>query len=182
MKERGKLTNNTVVTTVMSNFGLYKAFDAAGISYEKTAVGDKYVYENMVQNGHRIGGEQSGHIIFSKYANTGDGILTAIKVMEVILETKTVLSKLAEPVTIYPQVLKNIRVKSKPEAQGDADVQKAVADVAEKLGADGRILVRESGTEPVIRVMVEAPSLETCETFVDQVLEVIRAKGHAQEQ
>ena len=182
MKERGKLTNNTVVTTVMSNFGLYKAFDAAGISYEKTAVGDKYVYENMVQNGHRIGGEQSGHIIFSKYANTGDGILTAIKVMEVILETKTVLSKLAEPVTIYPQVLKNIRVKSKPEAQGDADVQKAVADVAKKLGADGRILVRESGTEPVIRVMVEAPSLETCETFVDQVLNVIRAKGHAQEQ
>ena len=182
MKERGKLTNNTVVTTVMSNFGLYKAFDAAGISYEKTAVGDKYVYENMVQNGHRIGGEQSGHIIFSKYANTGDGILTAIKVMEVILETKTVLSKLAEPVTIYPQVLKNIRVKSKPEAQGDADVQKAVADVAKELGADGRILVRESGTEPVIRVMVEAPSLETCETFVDQVLEVIRAKGHAQEQ
>lgn len=182
MKERGKLVTNKVVTTVMSNFGLYKALDKAGIGYEKTAVGDKYVYENMVQNGHRIGGEQSGHIIFSKYANTGDGILTAIKVMEVILETKTVLSKLAEPVTIYPQVLKNIRVKSKPEAQGDADVQKAVADVAEKLGADGRILVRESGTEPVIRVMVEAPSLETCETFVDQVLEVIRAKGHAQEQ
>ena len=182
MKERGKLLTNTVVTTVMSNFGLYKAFDEQGIGYAKTAVGDKYVYENMVQNGHRIGGEQSGHIIFSKYANTGDGILTAIKVMEVILETKTVLSKLAEPVTIYPQVLKNIRVKSKPEAQGDADVQKAVADVAKKLGADGRILVRESGTEPVIRVMVEAPSLETCETFVDQVLNVIRAKGHAQEQ
>ena len=165
-----------------SCFGRYKAFDEQGIGYAKTAVGDKYVYENMVQNGHRIGGEQSGHIIFSKYANTGDGILTAIKVMEVILETKTVLSKLAEPVTIYPQVLKNIRVKSKPEAQGDADVQKAVADVAKKLGADGRILVRESGTEPVIRVMVEAPSLETCETFVDQVLNVIRAKGHAQEQ
>lgn len=182
MKERGKLVTNKVVTTVMSNFGLYKALEKAGIGYEKTAVGDKYVYENMVQNGHRIGGEQSGHIIFSKYANTGDGILTAIKVMEVILETKTVLSKLAEPVTIYPQVLKNIRVKSKPEAQGDADVQKAVADVAKKLGADGRILVRESGTEPVIRVMVEAPSLETCETFVDQVLNVIRAKGHAQEQ
>jgi len=140
------------------------------------------VYENMANTGNCLGGEQSGHIIFSKHATTGDGILTAIKVMEVILETKTVLSKLAEPVTIYPQVLKNIRVKSKPEAQGDADVQKAVADVAEKLGADGRILVRESGTEPVIRVMVEAPSLETCETFVDQVLEVIRAKGHAQEQ
>ena len=123
MKERGKLLNNTVVTTIMSNFGLYKAFDEAGINYEKTAVGDKYVYENMVQNGHRIGGEQSGHIIFSKYATTGDGILTSMKMMEVILAKKLPLSKLAEPVTIYPQVLKNVRVKSKPEAQNDPDVQ-----------------------------------------------------------
>ena len=156
MKERGKLLNNTVVTTIMSNFGLYKAFDEAGINYEKTAVGDKYVYENMVQNGHRIGGEQSGHIIFSKYATTGDGILTSMKMMEVMLAKKLPLSKLAEPVTIYPQVLKNVRVKSKPEAQNDADVQQAVAKVAEALGDTGRILVRESGTEPVIRVMVEA--------------------------
>ena len=156
MKERGKLLNNTVVTTIMSNFGLYKAFDEAGINYEKTAVGDKYVYENMVQNGHRIGGEQSGHIIFSKYATTGDGILTSMKMMEVILAKKLPLSKLAEPVTIYPQVLKNVRVKSKPEAQNDPDVQEAVAKVAEMLGDTGRILVRESGTEPVIRVMVEA--------------------------
>ena len=156
MKERGKLLNNTVVTTIMSNFGLYKAFDEAGINYEKTAVGDKYVYENMVQNGHRIGGEQSGHIIFSKYATTGDGILTSMKMMEVILAKKLPLSKLAEPVTIYPQVLKNVRVKSKPEAQNDLDVQEAVAKVAEMLGDTGRILVRESGTEPVIRVMVEA--------------------------
>ena len=142
MKERGKLLNNTVVTTIMSNFGLYKAFDEAGINYEKTAVGDKYVYENMVQNGHRIGGEQSGHIIFSKYATTGDGILTSMKMMEVILAKKLPLSKLAEPVTIYPQVLKNVRVKSKPEAQNDPDVQEAVAKVLEMLCYRGRILVR----------------------------------------
>ncbi|WP_294785238.1 phosphoglucosamine mutase [uncultured Eubacterium sp.] len=178
MKERGKLMNNTVVTTIMSNFGLYKAFDEAGINYEKTAVGDKYVYENMVQNGHRIGGEQSGHIIFSKYATTGDGILTSMKMMEVMLAKKLPLSKLAEPVTIYPQVLKNVRVKSKPEAQNDAEVQQAVAKVAEALGDTGRILVRESGTEPVIRVMVEAETESLCEKYVDQVIEVIKAKGH----
>ncbi len=178
MKERGKLTNNTVVTTVMSNFGLYKAFDAAGIDYEKTQVGDKYVYENMMANGHRLGGEQSGHIIFSKYASTGDGILTSIKVMEVILEKKMTLSKLAAPLKIYPQVLKNIRVKSKPEAQNDPDVQNMVEKAARELGDNGRILVRESGTEPVIRVMVEAESLETCEKYVDDVLSVIREKGH----
>ena len=178
MKERGKLLNNTVVTTIMSNFGLYKAFDEAGINYEKTAVGDKYVYENMVQNGHRIGGEQSGHIIFSKYATTGDGILTSMKMMEVMLAKKLPLSKLADPVTIYPQVLKNVRVKSKPEAQNDADVQQAVAKVAEALGDTGRILVRESGTEPVIRVMVEAETESLCEKYVDQVIDVIKAKGH----
>ena len=178
MKERGKLLNNTVVTTIMSNFGLYKAFDEAGINYEKTAVGDKYVYENMVQNGHRIGGEQSGHIIFSKYATTGDGILTSMTMMEVILAKKLPLSKLAEPVTIYPQVLKNVRVKSKPEAQNDPDVQEAVAKVAEMLGDTGRILVRESGTEPVIRVMVEAETESLCEKYVDQVIDVIKSKGH----
>lgn len=178
MKERGKLLNNTIVTTVMSNFGLYKALDEVGIGYEKTAVGDKYVYENMVANGHRIGGEQSGHIIFGKYARTGDGILTSIKMMEVILEKKLPLSTLAAPVKIYPQVLKNIRVKSKPEAQNDADVQAAVAKVQEELGADGRILVRESGTEPVIRVMVEAATHELCEKYVDDVIEVIVNKGH----
>lgn len=178
MKERGKLLNNTVVTTIMSNFGLYKAFDEAGINYEKTAVGDKYVYENMVQNGHRIGGEQSGHIIFSKYATTGDGILTSMKMMEVMLAKKLPLSKLAEPVTIYPQVLKNVRVKSKPEAQNDPDVQEAVAKVAEMLGDTGRILVRESGTEPVIRVMVEAETESLCEKYVDQVIDMIKSKGH----
>ena len=162
----------------MSNFGLYKAFDEAGIQYEKTAVGDKYVYENMVANGHRIGGEQSGHIIFSKYATTGDGILTSLKLMEVMLARKTTLSKLAEPVTIYPQVLKNVRVHSKAEAQNDADVQAAVQEVADLLGDTGRILVRESGTEPVIRVMVEAETEELCEKYVNKVVGVIGKKGH----
>ncbi len=178
MKERGKLINNTVVTTVMSNFGLYKALDKVGIDYEKTKVGDKYVYENMVANGHRIGGEQSGHIIFSKYATTGDGILTSLKMMEVMLAKEKPMSVLAEPVVFYPQVLKNVRVKSKPEAQNDPDVQAAVAKVAEQLGDNGRILVRESGTEPLIRVMVEAGSHEECEKYVDQVIDVIREKGH----
>ena len=182
MKENGTLENNTIVATVMSNFGLYKALDQAGISYEKTAVGDKYVYENMVKNGHRIGGEQSGHIIFSKYANTGDGILTAIKIMEVILEKKMPLSKLASPVKIYPQVLKNVRVKSKPEAQNDADVQASVQSVADSLGDTGRILVRESGTEPLIRVMVEAETMEECEKYVDAVIDVIKEKGHCVEE
>ncbi len=178
MKERGKLLNNKVVTTVMSNFGLYKAFDAIGIEYDKTAVGDKYVYENMVQTGNRIGGEQSGHIIFSKYATTGDGILTSLKMMEVMLAKKKPMSELTAPFTVYPQVLKNVRVKSKPEAQNDPDVQKAVKAVADELGDQGRILVRESGTEPVIRVMVEAGSEEQCEKYVDQVIDVIKAKGH----
>ena len=178
MKERGKLLNNKVVTTVMSNFGLYKALDKVGIEYEKTKVGDKYVYENMVTNGHRIGGEQSGHIIFTKYATTGDGILTSLKLMEVMLAKEKPMSELAAPVVFYPQVLKNVRVKSKPEAQQDPDVQKAVADVAQALGDTGRILVRESGTEPVIRVMVEADTGEICEKYVDQVISVIAAKGH----
>ena len=181
MKERGKLLNNKVVTTVMSNFGLYKALDKVGIEYEQTKVGDKYVYENMVRNGHRIGGEQSGHIIFTKYATTGDGILTSLKMMEVMLAKEKPMSELAAPVRFYPQVLKNVRVHSKPDAQNDPDVQAAVAKVAEQLGDTGRILVRESGTEPVIRVMVEAPEDETCEKYVDQVIDVIRAKGHIEE-
>ena len=178
MKERGKLINNKVVTTVMSNFGLYKALDKVGIEYEKTKVGDKYVYENMVTYGHRIGGEQSGHIIFTKYATTGDGILTSLKMMEVMLAKEKPMSELAAPVVFYPQVLKNVRVKSKPDAQNDPDVQKAVAEVAEKLGDTGRILVRESGTEPVIRVMVEAETDEICEEYVDGVVKVIEEKGH----
>ena len=178
MKERGKLLNNTVVTTVMSNFGLYKALDKAGIGYAKTSVGDKYVYENMVRYGNRIGGEQSGHIIFSKYATTGAGILTSLKIMEVMLAKEKPLSVLAAPVVFYPQVLKNVRVKSKPAAQNDPDVMEAVKIVGEKLGQDGRILVRESGTEPVIRVMVEADTDEICEKYVDSVIEVIGEKGH----
>ena len=179
MKEIGQLDNNTVVTTVMSNFGLYKALDAKNIAYAKTKVGDKYVYEYMVNNHCRLGGEQSGHIIISKYATTGDGILTSLKVMEVMLARKKKLSQLSEGLTIYPQVLKNVRVKSKPEAQNDPDVQAAVAAVAEALGESGRILVRESGTEPVIRVMVEAATQEECQKYVDDVVDVICAKGHA---
>ena len=179
MKERGKLVTNKVVTTVMSNFGLYKALEKAGIGYEKTAVGDKYVYENMVQNGHRIGGEQSGHIIFTKYARTGDGILTSLKIMEAMLAKKLPLSKLAEPVTIYPQVLINVRVKDKKVAQADADVQAAVEAVAAELGNTGRILVRESGTEPLVRVMVEAPDQELCQALAQRVVDMIKQKGHA---
>ena len=181
LKEQDKLINNKVVTTVMSNFGLYKALDKVGIEYEQTKVGDKYVYENMVENGHRVGGEQSGHIIFTKYATTGDGILTSLKMMEVMLAKEKPLSVLAAPVEFYPQVLKNVRVHSKPEAQNDPDVQAAVAKVGEELGTTGRILVRESGTEPVIRVMVEAPSEEICEKYVDGVIDVIKQKGHIAE-
>ena len=179
MHDRGQLDNNTVVTTVMSNFGLYKAFDEKNIGYAKTAVGDKYVYEYMVSNGCRLGGEQSGHIIISKYATTGDGILTSLKLMEVMLAKKKKMSQLCDGLTIYPQVLKNVRVKSKPEAQNDPDVQKAVAAVAQELGDSGRILVRESGTEPVIRVMVEAATQKQCQLLVDRVVDVICAKGHA---
>jgi len=179
MRQRGTLDNNTVVTTVMSNFGLYKAFDEKNIAYAKTAVGDKYVYEYMVNNGCRLGGEQSGHIIISKYATTGDGILTSLKLMEVMLSSKKKMSQLYEGLTIYPQVLKNVRVNSKPEAQNDPAVQAAVEAVAKRLGDSGRILVRESGTEPVIRVMVEAPSEELCRECVDQVVDVICRQGHA---
>ena len=178
MKERGKLLTNTVVTTVMSNFGLYKAFDELGIGYAKTAVGDKYVYEYMNQNGCRIGGEQSGHIIFSKYASTGDGILTSLKMMEVMMARKAKMSQLTEGLTIYPQVLENVRVVDKTAAQEDPDVKAAVKAVEEALGDTGRILVRESGTEPLLRVMVEAETEECCRKYVDQVVGVVKAKGH----
>ena len=178
MKEQGMLPHNTVVTTIMSNFGLYKAFDREGIRYEKTAVGDKYVYENMSANGHGLGGEQSGHIIFSKHATTGDGILTSLKVMEVILEKKQTLEKLASEVEIYPQVLKNVRVKDKQAAQDDEAVQAEVKKAADRLGNDGRILLRQSGTEPVVRVMAEAPTTELCESCVDEIIEVMKAQGH----
>lgn len=178
MKEQGSLKNNKVVTTIMSNFGLYKALDREGIGYEKTAVGDKYVYENMVTYGNCLGGEQSGHIIFSKHATTGDGILTSLKIMEVMLEKKESLKKLASELKIYPQVLKNVRVKDKAAAQEDEDVKAEVKKVSESLGDSGRILLRQSGTEPVVRVMVEAADLAACETYVDQVIEVMNQKGH----
>ena len=178
MKERGKLENNTVVTTVMSNFGLYKAFDEAGIDYAKTAVGDKYVYEYMINNGCILGGEQSGHIIFSKYASTGDGILTSLKMMEVMMARKKKMSELMEGLHIYPQVLENVRVTDKKAAQDDADVQSAVRAVTEALGDTGRILVRESGTEPLLRVMVEAETEEICKKYVDQVVDVVKKKGY----
>lgn len=174
MKERGELNNNTVVTTVMSNMGLYKALDAAGIAYEQTAVGDKYVFENMQKNNHSLGGENSGHIIFSKHAMTGDGILTSLKIMEVMLEKKQPLSELLKDMKIYPQVLKNVRVRDKKEAREDAEVQAAVKAGEAKLAGDGRILLRESGTEPVIRVMAEAGTMELCNEVVDDIVAVLQ--------
>lgn len=179
MRSQGKLNNNTVVTTVMSNFGLYKALDDVGIDYAKTAVGDKYVYEYMVQNNCRLGGEQSGHIIISQYATTGDGILTSLKIMEVMMARKKRLSELYKGMTVYPQVLKNVRVQDKAAARQDPVVQQAIDAVAQQLGDTGRILVRESGTEPVIRVMVEAPDKQQCQDLVDSVVNVICAQGHS---
>lgn len=178
LKEQGRLTNNTVVTTVMSNLGLYKAFDAEGIHYEKTAVGDKYVYECMMDKGYILGGEQSGHIIFSKNARTGDGVLTSLKLMEVMIEEKTTMSELHRGLNIYPQLLVNVRVNSKANVMQDEEVQAAAKRVADALGDDGRILLRESGTEPLIRVMVEAKTDALCRQHVDAVVQVIRDKGY----
>ena len=178
MKEKGNLDGTKVVTTVMANLGLYKALDAIGVGYEQTAVGDKYVYENMRENGNLIGGEQSGHIIFSKYATTGDGILTALKIMQVMLDKKQRLSELTKDVKIYPQVLKNVLVKDKDAAAEDADVLQAAQMVQEHLGGDGRILLRKSGTEPIVRVMVEAATYDECARNVEAVVRVIEKKGH----
>lgn len=175
MKETGKLSNDTVVTTVMSNIGLYKAFDREGIKYEKTNVGDKYVYENMVQNGHSLGGEQSGHIIFSKHATTGDGILTSLKLMEVLLEKKTTMGTLASEVKIFPQLLENLRVTDKDVVLNHPDVLAAEKEVEEALGDNGRILVRASGTEPLLRVMVEAETQELCKKYVKKVIDAMKA-------
>ncbi len=180
LRDKGRLNNNTVVTTVMSNIGLYKAFDAEGIAYEKTAVGDKYVYENMMENGHILGGEQSGHIIFSKNARTGDGVLTSLKIMEVMIENKCSLTELTRELKIFPQLLVNVRVSSKDAVMNDSDVLSATKIVEEKLGDNGRILLRQSGTEPLIRVMVEAESDEICKECVDSVVKVIRDKGYEQ--
>jgi len=180
LKEQGRLENDTIVTTIMSNLGLYKACDRAGIKYEKTAVGDKYVCENMMTNGHSLGGEQSGHVIFSKHASTGDGILTSLMIMEVIIEKKISLHTLASDVVIYPQLLKNVRVTDKKEARDNEKVIEAVNAVAEELGDDGRILVRESGTEPLIRVMVEASNDELCAKLVNKVVAVLHSEGLVQ--
>ena len=177
LKREGKLSGNKVVTTVMSNFGLYKALDEAGIGYEKTAVGDRFVYENMVQNGYCVGGEQSGHIILSKYATTGDGILTSIELMEAMLDSKQTLSRLCAEVTSYPQVLKNVRVTDKAAVRDNAHVQQVVREVGERLGDTGRVLLRESGTEPVIRVMAEAEDERTAERCVDEMIAAMRDEG-----
>ena len=177
MKDRDKLVGNKVVTTVMSNFGLYKAFDELGIGYEKTKVGDKYVYENMKENGYNIGGEQSGHIIFSKYASTGDGILTSLKMMQAMIGRKKKMSEMYDGFVMYPQVLENVRVADKKAAQDDVEVRAAIKEVEETLGDKGRILVRESGTEPVVRVMVEAETTEICQEMVNKVVEVMKRKG-----
>ncbi len=179
LKDKGELNNNTVVTTVMSNLGLYKAFDKKGINYEKTAVGDKYVFENMMENGHSIGGEQSGHIIFSKYATTGDGVLTSLMIMEVILGRKVKLSELFNSLTIFPQLLVNIKVTSKDDVMNDPDILKLNDEIAEELGDDGRLLLRKSGTEPVIRVMVEAGTDGLCKKYVDRMVDFIKEKGYA---
>lgn len=178
LRDKGRLNKNTVVTTVMSNFGLYKAFDAEGISYAKTAVGDKYVYECMINNGFILGGEQSGHIIFSKNARTGDGVLTSLKLMEVMIENKCAMSELTRGLEIFPQLLVNVKVTSKAAVMSDTDVLDAANRVQNELGDDGRILLRESGTEPLIRVMVEAKTDEICKKHVDSVVEVIRNKGY----
>lgn len=181
LKDKGELNNNTIVTTIMSNLGLYKALDKKGINYEKTAVGDKYVFENMMEHGHSIGGEQSGHIIFSKYATTGDGVLTSLMIMETILGRKVKLSELFNSLTIYPQLLVNVKVSSKDAVMNDADVLKLNYEIAAELGDDGRLLLRQSGTEPVIRVMVEAATDELCEKYVYKMVDLIKAKGYAVE-
>lgn len=178
LKEKGELNNNTVVTTVMSNMGLYKAFDEEGISYEQTAVGDKYVCENMMSNGHSLGGENSGHIIFSKYAVTGDGILTSLMLMEVMLESKKSFSELRQGLKIYPQLLENVKVKDKKEAREDPDVIAAEKMVEQELGSDGRLLLRESGTEALVRVMVEAKTDEICREEVGKIVAVLKKNGH----
>ena len=177
MQESGRLGKSSVVTTVMSNMGLYKALDELGIGYEKTSVGDKYVSENMRRNGHILGGEQSGHIIFGRHANTGDGILTAIKIMEAVTESKQPLSVLASGMTMYPQVLKNVIVTDKDETLADELVQESVRRAEAELGDNGRVLLRKSGTEPLLRVMVEATSLELCNEKVDAIIEAMRQAG-----
>ena len=178
MKANGQLPSNTVVTTIMSNFGLYKAFDRIGIAYEKTAVGDRYVYENMKANDHMLGGEQSGHIIFRKFAHTGDGLITAIMLMGVLIDTQLPLSVLAAEVKMYPQVLKNVKVNDKDGTLADETVKAAVEKCTAALGDGGRVLLRKSGTEPVLRVMAEAGTTELCKQMVDAIIAAMDTSGH----
>ena len=178
MRDRGRLNQDTIVTTIMSNLGLYKALDAENIKYAKTTVGDKYVYECMLDNGYVLGGEQSGHIIFSKNARTGDGVLTSLKLMEAMIESKASMSELTRDLKIYPQLLENVKVLDKKPVMNDEDVLAAVKAVEDKLGDNGRVLLRESGTEPVVRVMVEAETDDICRECVSSVVSVIREKGY----
>ena len=170
MKEHGQLANDTVVTTVMSNIGLYRALEEKGIKTEQTAVGDKYVCENMIKNGHCLGGEQSGHIIFSKHATTGDGILTSLKMMEAMIEKKQSFSELTRELRIFPQILINVKVQDKKQAMEDAEVLAAADKVSEELEGNGRILLRPSGTENLVRVMVEAETDEICREMAERVV------------
>ena len=181
LKKNGQLENNTVVTTIMSNMGLYMAFDKEGIEYVSTKVGDRYVYENMQETGNCLGGEQSGHIIIRKYATTGDGILTAIKLMEAVVGSKLSLSKLAEDVKMLPQVMKNVRVADKSAVTKNEMVKARVDAISDELSGRGRILLRPSGTEPVIRVMVEAESESECISYIDSVIDLITALGLSKE-
>ncbi len=181
MMQHGELSNDTVVTTIMANLGLYKAFDREGIKYEKTAVGDKYVNECMAKYNHTLGGEQSGHVIFAKNATTGDGILTSLKVMEAVVESKKTLAQLLADLDIFPQLMKNVVVRNKADAQNDVEVQEVIADIEKQLDGNGRVLVRESGTEPLIRVMVEAKTDEECVTYVTQIVDKIKERGHVVE-
>lgn len=181
LKSRGMLKDNTVVATVMSNSGFVASLEKIGIKCEQTAVGDRFVYECMQNNNYAIGGEQSGHIIMKKYATTGDGILTAIMVAEEICDSKSTLSQLAEPVMLYPQYTKNIRVKNKAAVLADKAVLEAKEKVEALINKNGRALLRQSGTEPVIRVMIESVSEEKCVEYANIIADAIVAGGHTAE-
>lgn len=178
LKGRNELSEDTVVTTVMSNLGLYQAFDELGIRYEKTDVGDKYVSESMVKNSYSLGGEQSGHIIFGKYATTGDGVLTSLKIMEAMLEEKKTLSELMKGLTLFPQTLTNLKVTDKHAAMEDSFVLSAVRSEEERLSGKGRVLLRKSGTENLVRIMVEAETEETCKKVTEGIEKALRDGGY----
>ncbi|MGN1344054.1 MAG: phosphoglucosamine mutase [Traorella sp.] len=175
--KKGKLKDNAVVTTVMANLGLYKAFEKNGIYSVQTAVGDKYVFEAMEANDYKIGGEQSGHIIYKDYENTGDGLFTALQLLAVMLDEKKSLKQLGEDLFIYPQLLVNLRVKDKEAVLHDDEVNALIKEVSDELKDEGRILVRPSGTEPLLRVMVEAKSDELCHDYVYRVVDFVKEKG-----